>query len=66
MKKVNLFIIGYLLLMHFVLAQNMPIEALTKIEETYYVEANGQRYFVNSSVVTVKLKSGVEQSNQNN
>ncbi|MDR2407498.1 MAG: hypothetical protein LBE13_05230 [Bacteroidales bacterium] len=62
MKKKNLLIIGYFLLVHFALAQNEQIGTLKKIEGIYYIKGNGKNYLANPSVVTVKLKNGVEQS----
>jgi hypothetical protein len=62
MKKVSLYIIGYLLLAHFAFPQNNQTGILKKIEGTYYFESYGKDYPVNPSVVTVKLKNGLEQS----
>ena len=62
MKKVSLLIIGNLFFLYFAFSQNIQPSMFKTIEGKYYVESYGKDFLVNTSVVTVKLKDGVQQS----
>ena len=63
MKKIGLFSIFYLLILHLVIAQEkQTYGTLLKIDGQYYVETNGISYLADTSVVTVKYKSDFLQS----
>ena len=62
MKKIISLIIGNLFFLHFAFSQNIQPPMFKIIEGKYYVESYGKDFLVNTSVVTVKLKDGVQQS----
>jgi subtilisin family serine protease len=62
MKKIILFIIC-LVLLHLASAQEtLTYGKLRKIDGVYYIESKGVHYLVDTSVVTVKLRDGIEKS----
>ena len=63
-EKIILLIIGYLLLLHLVSAQDeQTYGKLIKIDDVYYIEADSIKYLANPSVVTVRFKKGIERTN---
>jgi hypothetical protein len=63
MKKIILFFTVCLLLLHFISAQDTRTYGiLRKIDGVYYVESKGVHYLVDTAMVTVKLRDGLERS----
>ena len=61
MKKYVFFVIFIFCLCQSIWSQQRGFERLERVKDSIFIVENGQRYVANKNVVTVKLKSGVNE-----